>query len=252
MNPRIGIIGAGMVGGTLKGWFTDAKIWDKYKKTPDKREEVLEQDIIFICIYLEKNGMDEKEFKTVCEILDDVLPNRIIINKMTTVPGFTDRLAEKYPRLKFFHNPEFLTEASSDKDFRNPPFQILGHTGNVDDALMLFNLLPASMITRVISAKESELFKMVRNAFLASKVVLANQVYDLCQKIDVRYDALADLFKFDQWIGGSHTQIWHKGYRGYGGKCLPKDIHLLMEFSKKNNVRQKVFETIERVNKELQ
>ena len=88
MKQTIGIVGMGMVGGTLKSWFPEAKAWDKYKKSPNTKEEVLEQDIIFLAIYLEDNGLSKKDTDSIYAILDDVPADRgrVIINKPCKLP----------------------------------------------------------------------------------------------------------------------------------------------------------------------
>jgi len=150
-----------------------------------------------------------------------------------------------------YHSPEFLTEASADFDFKNPPFQILGYTDGVDHAFNILNMLPSATVTRVVASRASELFKIVRNSFLASKVILANQTYDLCEGVGVGYNVIQDLFKHDAWIGGSHSTIWHKGDRGFGGKCLPKDLDSLIKVGKDAKVNVSVFKAIKKANDNL-
>ena len=248
---RVGIVGVGMVGGTLKGWFRDAKTYDKFKPSANTLKEVLDQDVIFLAVNLPEDGLGEGEFKAIFEILNQAPGGKIVISKMTTYPGFTEKLSQAFPNLCIFHNPEFLTESQADHDFRNPPFQILGTTRGSEYAADILNILPSAPVSRVVDSKESEMFKLVRNALLASKVVLANNIYDICEGSKVDYEVIRDLFKHDHWIGGSHSQIFHKGYRGYGGKCLPKDIQGLIRFKNELGIGEGVFEAIEEINKKL-
>jgi UDP-glucose 6-dehydrogenase len=50
-----------------------------------------------------------------------------------------------------------------------------------------------------------------------------NQLYDACQQLEGDYETVKEILMKDPWIGDSHSVIFHKGYRGFGGKCLSKD-----------------------------
>ncbi len=60
---------------------------------------------------------------------------------------------------------------------------------------------------------------------LASRVAIANVVYDACQKYKVDYDVLkAIAFDSFEILGPYMVEVpGPDGKRGFGGKCLPKD-----------------------------
>jgi len=80
------------------------------------------------------------------------------------------------------------------------------------------------------SATAAELTKYMENAFLAMKVVFANQFFDLAQAAGVDFTELRTLFLLDHRIGSSHTEVFAE--RGFGGKCLPKDLHAIVAWAR--------------------
>ena len=74
--------------------------------------------------------------------------------------------------------------------------------------------------------KEAEMIKTAQNTMLASRVALANMVYDACLQNGVDYHKVKQI-AFDNFeiLGPHMTQVpGPDGSRGFGGKCLPKDI----------------------------
>ena len=256
-KQKTGIVGVGMVGGALKDYFEKIKrvtplVYDSGKNL-GSMEEINQADIIFICVPTpfdnEKHSFDLSYVESSC---DNITGNKIIVIKSTVVPGTTQRLQNKYPQHKFLFNPEFLTEITAEQDMNYPDRQIIGYTKesyNVSKDVM--DLLPLAPHERIIPATEAELVKYFGNNWFAVKVAFANQMYDLCQKIGVDYDIIMKSAAADKRIGRSHLEVIHKGYRGYGGKCLPKDVKALIEFADNNGIDLKLHKTAEEINKKL-
>lgn len=55
----------------------------------------------------------------------------------------------------------------------------------------------------------------------------------------------------DKRIGDSHFEIFHEGYRGYGGACFPKDVKALLQLAEQLNVDIGLIKTADQVNNEL-
>ena len=53
-------------------------------------------------------------------------------------------------------------------------------------------------------------------------------MYDICEKLNLNYNQVREIWSADPRIGTSHTFIY-KDNRGYGESCLPKDISELHE-----------------------
>jgi len=252
---KIGIMGVGMVGGSLKDYFKkqgrEIFLYDPGKNL-GSLSEINQADIFFICVptpFNKEKGFDLSFVEAACR---NIQRENIIVIKSTVIPGSTEKLQEKYPRHKFLFNPEFLTEATAREDMDHPVRQILGYTKQsraiAEDVL---RILPKAKFEKIIPAREAEMVKYFSNTWFATKVIFANQIYELCQKIGIDYEIVRECAAADKMIGPSHLDVHHKGYFGYGGKCLPKDIRSLIEFADKQGVDLKLHKTVEEINNQL-
>lgn len=261
MSPArssIGVIGKGFVGTVIADYYRENGYYVKsfdIKGNCDSLESVARQDIIFLAIMLPDNGLSKRDKDNLDWTLGLLPPNAIVVIKSTVAPGTTLSLQREHGQLNLFFSPEFLTEATAREDFRHPPFTILGvtYTSNrVREKLInaVLKVLPASPPDRtfVIGSSEAEMLKMVRNSYLALKLTAFNQIFDVCSKAGVDYGTVRDILAKDNWIGDSHNIIWHKGKRGFSGKCLPKDLHCLINFCNDIGVQAPLFACAEELN----
>jgi UDPglucose 6-dehydrogenase len=233
---KIGIVGLGTVGGALWEWFksrpVELLLYDKFKKI-GSLEEVNQAEVIFICVptpFIEGSGFD---VSVVNEAVSVIIGAKIVVIKSTVVPGTTERLQKEFPQHKFLMNPEFLREVSAVEDMIHPERQVIGHTKTSQNlAPDILALLPPAPYTKIFSATAVELIKYFGNIFLASKVILANEIYDVCDNLGVNYEAVAEAVAHDSRIGTSHLKV-DPSARGYGGKCLPKDVSAFAELTAK-------------------
>ena len=74
--------------------------------------------------------------------------------------------------------------------------------------------------------REAEMVKSAQNTMLASRVAISNMIYDGCQANGIDYNKIRDIAFTPFEIIGPHMTIvpGPDGHRGFGGKCLPKDI----------------------------
>ncbi len=254
-NLKTGIIGVGMVGGALKKYFdkTGYKVlfYDK-EKNIGSVDEVNQADVIFICVptpFTQEKSFDLSYVEDACQ---NISGEKIVVIKSTVVPGTTEKLQQKYPQHKFLFNPEFLTEATANYDMENPNRQIIGYVEQSrDTADDIMKILARAPFEKIMPSKEAEMVKYFSNTWFATKVAFANQIYDLCQKLGIDYELVKEAAAADKMIGPTHLEIFHKGYRGYGGKCLPKDIRALIKFAGENNVDLKLHKAVEEINNKL-
>ncbi len=257
-KSKVGIVGVGMVGGALNNYLQkrdDVEIF-LYDKGRDlgSAEETNKADVVFICVPTPYNkngdGFDLSFVESACKNLTG---EKVVVIKSTVVPGTTEKLQVDYPRHKFIFNPEFLSEKTAQEDMEVPDRQIIGHTKESKDVSeRVMNLLPDAPYKRIMPATEAEMVKYFNNTFNAIKVIFANQMYDLCEKIGVSYDSIMEASAKSKFIKTEdHLKIFHGGYRGYGGKCLVKDNRALIEFAKKNNLDLILHKTAEEINKGL-
>ena len=252
---KIGIIGVGMVGGSLKRYFEkqgkNVLAYDKGQNL-GSMGDVNQADIIFVCVPTPFDKDKGFDLSCVREVCGKITGEKIIVIKSTVLPGTTENFQKECPRHKFLFNPEFLTELTADQDMSYPDRQIIGYTKeSYDVAGDLLMILPLAPFDKIMPATEAELVKYFGNTWFAIKVVFANQMYDLCKKIGADYDTIMESASADKRIGRSHLEVIHKGYRGYGGKCLPKDIKALIQFADANGVDLVLHKTAEEINSRL-
>ncbi len=236
---NIGVIGYGYVGrATGEGFATSPAnkiFWfDKFKKSPNTLSEVIDKsDFIFICvptpIFEDYSGMD---MSIVEGVIGQVAPkvsgtDKILIIKSTSLPGTTKKMAEKYPGVNFVMNPEFLTQKNANADFLKPFRTVIG-CDNTDVGLRVQKLyetiLPKGQPYFIISSTSAELVKYMSNLVLASKILLANEFYDLAQKVGANYQDVRAAVEADPRIGKHLGVPGPDGDRGFGGACFPKDM----------------------------
>jgi UDPglucose 6-dehydrogenase len=254
LKYKTAIAGAGgMVGSALAKVLDNPILYDPPKKIGNVYQ-LNEADIVFICVPTPyNNGCD---ISIVEQTVSELTGNKIVVIKSTVIPGTTDKLQEQYPQHKFLFNPEFLTEATADQDMRYPDRQIIGYTKqSYSIAGEIMMLLPLAPFEKIIPAKEAEMVKYYGNTWFSLKVIFANQMYDLCEKMGIDYELVKESVAFDKRIGRTHLEIWHKGYRGFGNsetsKCIPKDLASLIYFAQKNGVKMELLEKVRELNNEL-
>ena len=261
---KVGVMGCGVVGGTVAKWLERQKHSVARYDPPLGHEDasVLDDcETVFISV---PTPFDGKQCDVTLVVRSVMLlrgPKTVII-KSTVLPGTTDRLQGENMHHQFFFIPEFLSEDSADDDYENPLVSMIGvprweKTTVFDrkrinvNRLLNDKLIPTGAGSAITSAKVAETYKLMRNAYLATKVVFFNEVYDLCQKSGIDYDKIRLLAEGDPWIRGNHTDVMHKGYRGYGGKCFPKDVNALIEYAEDCDVCLSILHGVRAVNEVL-
>jgi UDPglucose 6-dehydrogenase len=262
---RIGIIGQGFVGNAIYQKFSkyyDVKTYDlDESKCNSTKDKVLSQEIIFMCLPTPMNKDGSCNVDIITEELDglDLLADneettRIVVVKSTIPPGTTDKWNQQFENLEIVFNPEFLTEANAVDDFENQTRIILG--GNKDITTILKQLYSSIFrkTSKIIKtdAKTAELVKYVTNTFLSTKVSFANEIYDLCNGMDLDYDKVIEYATYDERLGLSHWGVpGPDGDRGFGGHCFPKDLSALIKITEILNTRNNVLTATQKTNDEV-
>ncbi|MFO8022445.1 MAG: hypothetical protein R6U65_08260 [Perlabentimonas sp.] len=226
-NLSVGIIGGGILGSAAKQYYKNALVFDT---NPDRcfnsLEEVMAQDFVFICVPTPMTGeTGEIDLSIVKGVFEKLRPGPIYILKSTVVPGTTISLQNTYTDLTVVYSPEFLTEKYAAEDFAFPDKNIVGYTETPESqraAVEVAKILPQAH-TMICQATEAETIKYALNSYYAIKVIFANQLYDLCEALDINYNAVHRGLAADKRVNDSHFRILHGDHRGFGGNCLPKD-----------------------------
>lgn len=195
---------------------------------------VTDAEVVFLCVPtpMGEGGMaDLAAVRSVVHEVRDVLPaGCILVNKSTVPVGTAGRVAELLGRadVPVVSNPEFLREGSAVHDFLNPDRIVVGsdtHTAAERVSALYARLGAPTVLTDAASA---ELVKYAANCFLAIKLSYVNALAELCEKLTANVADVTEGMGHDKRIGPSFL----KPGPGWGGSCLPKDAHALLEVAK--------------------
>lgn len=271
---NIGIIGNGFVGKAVKESFK--KYFDIFVFDLDKRKANVESlnelinkcKMIFLCLPtpMEQDGschlgIVEETLNKVDDWCDEMeyygLEQRTVVIKSTISPGTTEKWNKEYKHIDIAFNPEFLTEANSIEDFKNQNRIIIGSTRKVGAKIknIYSKVFPRVPIIKT-SSTIAEMIKYFTNCYLSTKVSFANEMYQICESLDIDYDKVIEYAVRDERIGSSHLNVpGPDGDFGFGGHCFPKDLNALINLAEKQglglniNVLKATLDTNNRVRK---
>ena len=231
----IGIIGYGVVGkaadNTFSKYYNTIK-YDKYQDLDDFNS-LLDCDFVFVMVPTpfdyDKNKVNQEAIIESLTRLEEIGFKNIVIIKSTVPPGSCSSYADQF-NLRIVFNPEFLRESTTpNEDFENQETIVIG-TESIKDFDLIREMYQKVAVSHAkyyhTSASEAEMIKTAQNTMLASRVALANMIYDACEKNSVDYQRVKEI-AFDNFeiLGPHMVQVpGPDGSRGFGGKCLPKDI----------------------------
>lgn len=232
----IGIIGMGNVGTAiyegLKKHY-ELKTFD-IKKPSDPLEEVAKCNIVFIAVPTpsHRGRQDLSALVNVFTKLQSFNFKGIHVIKSTILPNTCNYLNKLFLKARIIHNPEFLTERTASKDFVSNKKAVIGGLDMGDMQLLaeVYKKLNYQTVWYV-SPTQAEYIKYLHNCFLASKVAILNEMYDIAKDIKVDYSSSIDIAsEVTGWINKKHTSVpGPDGWFGFGGHCFPKDIEALAD-----------------------
>lgn len=234
MENGIGIVGYGVVGMEMEELFPGAEVYDPVKSLGN-RHDINECRVAFVCVptpSLPDGGCDT----SIVEEVVDWLRTELIIIRSTVAPGTTSRLQAEKPFSKIVFQPEYLGEtvAHPFEHESERKFVILGGTRKAcDKAVELYQTVyNASVQFMFMTSIEAEIVKYMENTAIATMVSLCNEFYEICNHFGVSYNIVREGFLMDSRMSRYFTFVYPKD-RGFGGKCLPKDLAAIVEATEK-------------------
>jgi len=206
-------------------------------------EAVAESDLAFICVGTPGNEHGQLQYTALNRVAEDIgnalqkHPGRFtVVIRSTVLPGvsvsqvYEPLLAlagpDNHGLIRLAVNPEFIREGAALKDFANPPFTLVGCQDKETADLLheIYSHLDAPFVQTDINT--SETVKYVSNSFHALKVCFANEVADVCSRLDVDAHEVMRIFCLDSKLNISPAYL-RPGF-AFGGSCLPKDLKALL------------------------
>lgn len=181
----------------------------------------------------------------------------VIVIKSTVPVGTGDRIEALLngsgparaglPHVRVASNPEFLAEGRAVRDFRHPDRIVIG-TSDARAATALARLYapfdPDGRRLMFMDRRSAEFAKYACNAMLAARISMINELAGLAGRLDADMKAVCHVLKGDPRIGSSYL---HPGV-GYGGSCLPKDLHALIHSAQAMGEPTPLLRSVQQVN----
>jgi GDP-mannose 6-dehydrogenase len=231
----------------------------KLRATTDVREAVHGSEVSLICVGTpsQRNGSLNLEYLErvagqIGEAMRDVTHYHVVIVRSTVLPGTTHNVVipalERASGKKYGDgfgvsvNPEFLREGTALKDFQKPPITLVGHNHAMDatQTVGLYASTDAPLVDTTI--RVAEMVKYTSNVWHALKVCFANEIGNLCKRMDVDSHQLMDIFCQDTKLNISPYYL--KPGFAFGGSCLPKDVRAMQYRAKELDLEMPVVSSI--------
>jgi GDP-mannose 6-dehydrogenase len=231
----------------------------RLRATTDTDAAVQGSEVSLLCVGTpsRKNGsLDLQYLEHVSKAIGRALRAKddyhVVVVRSTVLPGTTHDLVipalERESGKKYGDgfgvsvNPEFLREGTALKDFRKPPLTLVGHNHAADASgtIALYQAIDAPLIST--SIRVAEMMKYTSNTWHALKVVFANEIGNLCKKLDVDSHEVMDIFCRDDKLNLSPYYL--KPGFAFGGSCLPKDVRALQYRAKEMDVEMPMISQI--------
>jgi UDPglucose 6-dehydrogenase len=192
---------------------------------------VTDAEVVFLCVPTPMGAGGAADLSAVEAVATEVRsllpPGCVVVNKSTVPVGTAARTAELLNRsdVAVVSNPEFLREGSAVQDFLNPDRIVVGC--DAQDAAERVAALYAKLgaPTVLTDAASAEMVKYAANCFLAMKLSYVNAIAELCERSGADVLDVTEGIGYDRRIGQAFLQAGP----GWGGSCLPKDTHALLQ-----------------------
>lgn len=179
----------------------------------------------------------------------------IVVIRSTVLPGANEEVGQIIEEFSgrvrgegfdVVSNPEFLREGTAVADFHHPPYTVIG--AGTDRAFEVASAMYSDIDAPVrrVPIRVAETIKMINNSFHALKVTFANEVGNICKKLDVDSRAVMALFCEDKQLNLSSYYL--KPGFAYGGSCLPKDLSALKLIAHDNYLNTPLVASIDQSN----
>lgn len=137
-------------------------------------------------------------------------------------------------QLHYYSNPEFLREGSSVRDFRSPPFTLIGAPAGDDAELPRQIYAPIDAPVHVAPFRVAESVKHISNVYHAVKLAFANEAGAILASYGVDAREAFRLLCEDKILNVSSAYL-RPGF-AFGGSCLPKDVRSFLALADARNL----------------
>lgn len=234
----------------------------RIKATKEAKTAVVESEVSIICVGTPSSNEGHLDlthiFNTAKEIGDALKAKsgfHTIAIRSTVLPGTNEKYGQiienisgKKRNIDFaiVSNPEFLREGTAVADYYNPPVTVLGSDSAYGLKIMESLYKGLNGPVEKTEIKVAEIIKYVNNSYHALKITFANEVGNICKKLEIDSHDVMRIFGMDKQLNIS-TYYFKPGF-AYGGTCLPKDLGALRTLAHDFSLETPVLNSIEKSN----
>ena len=251
---KIGIIGLGIVGKAVK--YGMEKLGHRVVvhdiRLDTELDNILDTQICFICVPTPSKNTLQCDTRIVEEVVDELHElnyEGIIAIKSTIPPTTTEKLQSKYKNNNICFVPEFLRERCAIADFtENHDVCIIGSQDPKICSFIkeLHGKYPKQF--KYLTPTEAEFCKYYNNIHNASLIILANNFYEVCNALNIDYNAVKDTIICRDHINDVYLDC-NENFRGYAGACLPKDVKAFVYLVEELGIDAGIFKFLHEENK---
>ncbi len=188
-------------------------------------------EVVFLCVPTPMGVGGAADLAAVRAVAEEVRhllpPGCVVVNKSTVPVGTAEATRTLLDRrdVEVVSNPEFLREGSAVHDFLHPDRIVVGSDAQdaAERVAALYSRLGAPTV--LTDAASAEMVKYAANCFLAMKLSYVNALAELCDVLGADVGDVTEGMGHDRRIG----QAFLRPGPGWGGSCLPKDTHALVQ-----------------------
>jgi nucleotide sugar dehydrogenase len=216
---------------------SDVVVWDIAHEGEYPGEDLRSCKFAVICVGTPLGVDATPDLSSVEEAVHRV-PCESILLKSTVPPRTTDRLIQESGK-EICYWPEYVSESRYFNPFfpqhiREVPFVIIGGNATIRRRYidLLMPVLGPTKSYYQCEALEAEIVKYMENCFFATKIMFVNEFRSICDAFGADWHTVREGWLQDPRIERMHTAAFDED-RGFGGKCLPKDLETIIWASTK-------------------
>ncbi len=251
VRKKITVAGYGTIGRFAHDTFAEAhdcRVYDPPQGLGSVND-LRDVDFVIVCVPTPRSPSGACDVSIVEDIVARSRVRGALIVHSTIAIGTTERLSETY-RAPVVFSPEYAGELPEHpyRDRARRKFFIFGGAeAPAHEAASLYrSAFGPELATHVVPPRVAEMVKYMDNSFLATKVSFVNEFFDLCGAAGVPFEEVRRLWLADERIGESHTVVTAE--RGYGGRCLPKDVAAICAVARELGTPLRVLEAVAEAN----
>ncbi|HQT80322.1 MAG TPA: nucleotide sugar dehydrogenase, partial [Rhodopila sp.] len=253
-DEKVGMLAAGqspIVEEAIGTLIAEASRQGRLTATNDVAAAVARSEVSFISVGTPSGpdgsvsfGAVDNVIRTIGAALRQIAKQHTVVMRSTVPPGTAeDRIIPLLEQasgqrigkeLTYYSNPEFLREGSSVRDFRAPPFTLIGASAGDDATVLRAIYTGVGAPVHVVPIRVAESVKHISNVFHAVKLAFANEAGGILAAYGVDSQAAFRLLCEDRVLNISPAYL-RPGF-AFGGSCLPKDVRSFLALADKQSV----------------